>query len=82
MKWKTHPELFLLTQIEVGFECLGSEAGEELEEPRDELCRQLLRLHATLCCPNYPLVVAHMLQHQNRRIQTRIKTLIKKEKER
>lgn len=32
---ESHPELFLLAQIEVRFEGLRREAREELEEPRD-----------------------------------------------
>ncbi|RWV97339.1 hypothetical protein GW17_00039873 [Ensete ventricosum] len=46
MTMETDPELIFLDQIELRGHGLAGEGGEELEEPRDELGGQLLRLHA------------------------------------
>lgn len=60
---ETDPELIFLDQIELRGHGLAGEGREELEEPRDELGGQLLRLHALPLHRRYdPLVVTHVLQ--------------------
>lgn len=53
----THRKLILFAEIEMSTRSLAAEVGEVLEEPRNELRRELLGLHAPLRGGNDTLVV-------------------------
>ena len=71
----THPKLFFFNQIKMSINRRRREAGEELEEPRNELCSELLGLHAGLGSSDNPLVVLHILKPQRNKTPNYSKTL-------
>ena len=66
MSKQAYPKLFFLAQIQMRIHGSVRKVREKLEEPRNQLSRQLLRLYTPFRRSNNPPVVLNILQIQAR----------------